>query len=426
MQTRRRLLAGLGGLGGLGALSGLGTLGARGAPPASDRKMILLFAEGGWDATYALDPKLGVQGIEGPEVDPGGATERVLTFSGIPVAVNAEVRPSVQRFFATWAPHSVVINGISMGSLGHVSCRIRALTGTPGPLPGPDLSAIVGAELGADRPVGSFAMTGSSYPGPLAATIGQMGHQNQLTALLRPDTPVPGPSGRVLSGGGLDDRDLEAILTWQQDRLGAARARFGPAAAPQLDALDASIQGAARLRGQADLLMDRLPPWVPIDLLSRARTAVTLLEAGSCQGIVLDSGERWDTHTSTQDQSTNHEILFSTLDALAHALSARDLLEQTLVVVVSEMGRAPVRNSAGGKDHWSITSALLFGGGIRGGRVVGATGDGLAAEPIDLRTGEPDPRGSILGYANLSAGILHHMGIDSRAWLPDAEPLLAL
>jgi len=53
------------------------------------------------------------------------------------------------------------------------------------------------------------------------------------------------------------------------------------------------------------------------------------------------------------------------------------LLDQTTVLVMSEMGRTPIHNAAIGKDHWPVTSAMLVGAGVAGGRVVGATDDEL-------------------------------------------------
>src|SRR5207247_2397207 len=60
--------------------------------------------------------------------------------------------------------------------------------------------------------------------------------------------------------------------------------------------------------------------------------------------------------------------------ALLDDLSARGLLEETLVVAVGEFGRTPKINQFQGRDHWGqCQSALLAGGGIRGGQVYGAS-----------------------------------------------------
>jgi hypothetical protein len=62
------------------------------------------------------------------------------------------------------------------------------------------------------------------------------------------------------------------------------------------------------------------------------------------------------------------------LSALLADLKERGLLDETLVVVMGEMGRTPKVNATAGRDHWgSAQSVLLAGGGVRGGQVYGAT-----------------------------------------------------
>ncbi|MCA9637592.1 MAG: DUF1501 domain-containing protein, partial [Myxococcales bacterium] len=75
-----------------------------------------------------------------------------------------------------------------------------------------------------------------------------------------------------------------------------------------------------------------------------------------------------------------------------------------------------------GKDHWPVTSALLFGGGVRAGRY-GATDDALGALRVRLDDGRVDDRGSLLQYANFAAGLLEHLGVSSRRWIANVEPL---
>ena len=94
-----------------------------------------------------------------------------------------------------------------------------------------------------------------------------------------------------------------------------------------------------------------------------------------------------------------------------------------MIVVLSEMTRTPRRNSDGGKDHWSSTSAMLIGGGLDGGKVIGATNSSLEPVGIDLNTGEPDSSESPLSYDQFTAGILHSIGADAEEWLPNVEVL---
>jgi uncharacterized protein (DUF1501 family) len=96
-----------------------------------------------------------------------------------------------------------------------------------------------------------------------------------------------------------------------------------------------------------------------------------------------------------------------------------------LVVVLSEMGRTPKLNNESGKDHWPVTSALLLGAGVRGGRVIGATGDQLEARSIDLQSGALADAGKQLQASNIVAGVLESVGVSPESYLPGVEPLRA-
>ena len=76
--------------------------------------------------------------------------------------------------------------------------------------------------------------------------------------------------------------------------------------------------------------------------------------------------------------------------ALIGDLAARNLLDDTLVINTGEFGRTPVINKIAGRDHWpSVYSAVLAGGGIRGGQIHGAS-DSKGAEVASHPTGPAD------------------------------------
>src|SRR5262249_34330360 len=86
----------------------------------------------------------------------------------------------------------------------------------------------------------------------------------------------------------------------------------------------------------------------------------------------------WDTHTNHYPRLKTVLLpgLDQTLSALVLDLEARGMLDETLVLVLSEHGRSskllPV--DGGGRDHWSLSySAAMAGGGIARGKVVGRT-----------------------------------------------------
>jgi hypothetical protein len=86
--------------------------------------------------------------------------------------------------------------------------------------------------------------------------------------------------------------------------------------------------------------------------------------------------DAWDTHTRNFPILKENKLphLDWTYSALMEDLSARGLLDETLIVMMSEMGRTPNINGNGGRDHWTYCySVLLAGAGIRGGTVYGAS-----------------------------------------------------
>ncbi len=117
-----------------------------------------------------------------------------------------------------------------------------------------------------------------------------------------------------------------------------------------------------------------------------------LVDAGATLVQVnLGNNETWDTHGNAFPHL--RDLLLPPMDqavsALIEGLEADGRLDETLVVVAGEFGRTPKISHLAqhyrlpGRDHWGrAQSILLAGGGIRGGRVIGAT-DAAGGEPID-------------------------------------------
>jgi hypothetical protein len=97
--------------------------------------------------------------------------------------------------------------------------------------------------------------------------------------------------------------------------------------------------------------------------------------------------------------------------ALLADLATRGLLDETLVVATGEFGRTPKINAMVGRDHWGACySALLSGGGIRGGQVYGAS-DAHAAYPTENPVRPED----------LLATTYHALGLPAGAEVLDRE-----
>jgi hypothetical protein len=88
------------------------------------------------------------------------------------------------------------------------------------------------------------------------------------------------------------------------------------------------------------------------------------------------SNQVWDTHERNFPILKDNHLpnLDQTYSALMEDLDGRGLLDETLIVMMGEMGRTPKLNPNGGRDHWTFCySVILAGAGIRGGSIYGAS-----------------------------------------------------
>jgi hypothetical protein len=126
-----------------------------------------------------------------------------------------------------------------------------------------------------------------------------------------------------------------------------------------------------------------------------------LIEVGvRCVEVTLDG---WDTHANNHAlQRERSAVLDPAFSALVRDLRDRKLLERTVVLCMGEFGRTPKINPAGGRDHWvNGFSLALAGGGIRGGRVIGATDPGGIQDPVER-----------VGIGDVHATVLTALGLD--------------
>ncbi|MFO0946971.1 MAG: DUF1501 domain-containing protein [Planctomycetota bacterium] len=130
-----------------------------------------------------------------------------------------------------------------------------------------------------------------------------------------------------------------------------------------------------------------------------------LVERGTTCVEVTLSG--WDTHSNNFEHIIPlSRTLDAALSALVEDLHDRSMLDSTLIVCMGEFGRTPRINASRGRDHWpNVWSAVLAGGGIRGGQTIGSTtSDGIAVKDRPIR------------IQDLLATICKVMGVDPTKW----------
>ena len=215
-------------------------------------------------------------------------------------------------------------------------------------------------------------------------------------------------------------RDIDAAGTMQGMDHFTAQA-FGLLTSSKLaDALDLSKEDprvTARYgTGDPKIFMDgNGAPRVPQSLLMARR----LIEAGA--RVVTLNYSKWDWHGGKNAEGRADNSIFlreaedfpvfdQCVSALVEDLHQRGLDKDCSVIIMGEFGRTPKISAQVGRDHWpQVNCALLAGGGMKTGQVIGAT-DRIAGEAVSRP----------VTFGELSATLYHNLGIDVKhTTLPD-------
>jgi hypothetical protein len=287
------------------------------------------------------------------------------------------------------------------------------------------MATITGYELGRALPLGSVDLSGWSMAGPLAASSGRIGYQSQIAALLDPTAQFVAPPGSgytypLFEMNPADEASVEVFVRNRAKALGERFRDNGQNDAAIADFLD-SLDRGDRFRDKAASILKDLTIGTAAGFGDQVGIAIDLLKSETCRAVTLETRQEWDTHEGNALQHTSYQQLFVGLNQLMGELSKYGMLDDTVVAVLSEMTRTPLRNSAAGKDHWGHTSAILMGA-VRGNAVSGATSGLLESELMDLRTGEVTDKGEFCKYDDLCAGLLELVDVDPGDWLPGVVP----
>ncbi|MFT5685592.1 MAG: hypothetical protein ACI8RZ_006546 [Myxococcota bacterium] len=390
------------------------------AAPPSGRRFLFIFCEGGWDAGMVFSPVIGVSGID---------SETGLTLSeagGIPFG-DHEDRPEVRSYFENHGDRTCVISGLEVRSIVHDKCDRLILTGQTGTAD--DWGAQLAGSAAEDYLLPYLHISGPMYTRNHTASVVRLGSSGQLPDLVTGSALAD--SDIAVSPLSLPPDPAEAFLSRRAAMLSqaadgqAARwlEQFGDAT-DRLTALRVALEGGAELNLEAGT-----------EFVEQLDLAVEALRTGVCRCTMVQNrgllNLGWDTHSLNDLQSPYFATLFSQLEILIENLSATpglsggSLLDEVCVVVFSEMGRHPIINHQGGRDHWTYTSAMLIGSGVAGGQSIGGLDDGYIGHPIDLTTGESTDQGTLLQAGHFGATLLALGDLDPSEPLPGFEPITA-
>lgn len=409
----------------LGLAAGLGAPGlllprrAWAATSASDLRFVFVFNSGGWDTTRVF-----ATAFDNDQVDMEADAEPAT--AGNVAYVDHPARPSVKGFMEANHHRMVVVNGVLVRAIAHEICTMLALTGGSSGLD-PDWATILASAQGDLFTLPHLVIGGPSFPGDLVTSVARTGANGQLEALL---------SGDILQW---NDRFVyqpgtpfeNAIDRFVQRRVNAramgSHSPIDQALAAQYSAATAAAVGLKDYRFVMDFTGGGA-------LADQARVAVDALRLGLARSVTLGfdggGGLGWDSHADNDEtQSTLFEALFGGLAQLMELLdqtpgdAGGTLADQTVVVVMSEMGRTPQLNATLGKDHWPYTSLMLLGPGLSHDRVIGGYDSGFAGRTVDLASGELAEDQSIISAESVGAALLELAGVDPAQFVTGTEPL---
>ena len=444
VSRRRMLLNSYLGLGGL-ALGHLMEGTAQGAPTVENplavkaqhrvaraKRCIFLFMEGGVSQMDLFEHKpllLKMAGKQMPKAE--GTVGEIATFSAAPNRVIPPVAPLRQhgqsgRWVTDLMPHfakvvdeTAFIHGIKVDNNNHGPAVYHTLTGNQ--FPG---SASIGAwvtyGLGSEnQDLPGFVVLGDRR----GATIGGAGvwgngflpASYQGTLFRNGSTPIVDLNRPQAISAEAQRSELD-LLKWFNEKHSGARtntseldARIAAyelafrmqTKAPELVALDQETEATRKLYGLDDPVAE---PFGRQCLMARR-----MVERGVRYVMVLHGagGDRWDDHGDVAGRIPKHcKEIDQPVAGLLADLKSRGLLEETLVVWASEMGRTPFDNNLvtdrPGRDHNQYGLVVwMAGGNVKPGATYGETDElsvRAAGDPIPLR--------------DVHATLLHLMGLD--------------
>lgn len=333
------------------------------------RSMILLWMAGGPSQFETFDPK--------PGTDNGGPTEAIGTsVPGIQIAQGWDQTAQVMDQIA-------LVRSLTNREGQHQRASYQLHTGylPSGSVKHPSFASAVVKEIApSDCELPAFVAVGNTVGAGFLGVDYEPFVVNDPGRLPQ-NVGIPVSDARYDRRLGLLDRLEEDFAErGAREAVSSHRQLYGKAArlvkTPQTKAFDFADEPAALIEkyggtqfGHGCLLARRL------------------VEAGVTFVEIVSNG--WDTH---QDNFERTSQLSSQVDpamaALISDLKDRGLLERTVVAWMGEFGRTPRVNPRTGRDHYPrVFSAALAGGGIQGGRVIGASsadGSSVADRPVQV------------------------------------------
>jgi len=389
--------------------------------PGTARNVIFLFMQGGPSQLETFDPKPVMQKFDGKllpkdlqdydlaQINTADATVMAPRFAFRKYGESGQEISSIFPQLSKHADRLAIVRSMHHELFIHGSAMIMMHSGTQ-LLGHPSVGAWVVYGLGCQSQnlPAYIAMTDGIFRnGASMYSSGFLPAVYQGTDMRIEGAPIQNLTRPKSISAGEQRRLLDQINTWNRlhrstrpgdSRLDARISNYELAfrmqsAAPELIDLSSETRQTQQLYGIGDgKPSDR---YGKMCLMGRR-----MVERGVRYVQLICGG--WDAHGDTQGNHTSQgQKVDQPIAGLISDLEQRGLLDSTLLVWVGEFGRTPIKQGTNGRDHHPYGfSAFLAGGGVRGGKTIGATDDfGFAA--VDDKVHVNDLHATMLGLMGI-------------------------
>ncbi|MBX3206472.1 MAG: DUF1501 domain-containing protein [Labilithrix sp.] len=410
-----------------------------------------MHAAGGWDPTMLCDAKVTAPGVT-PAYENRLITE-VADINGIVVPTataagkfllrnNNNPVEDPQNFFSTVGKSVLVLNGVDTQTNNH-DTGVQGLACGHNDIELPALAALFAGKVAKQINVPMAFLAGGQY-NRTGDVVGISRFPGDKVALLTDPYKAAPQDERAL----LSEVAVRRITELREERFSRLEAQTSlPRTKRTFNAFREAAKGGASVNllkavagapdPSIDSLANDLAPdtraylTAPVNNNGAARfidmgrpleTVLRCFQAGVSASATFAQGG-FDTHA---DHDTSQANAMSTFMARLRYVLLRaqqmNLRDKLYVMVTSDFGRTPRYNTGNGKDHWNVTSALLVGPGIRGGRAIGKTDEGhkalrVARGNVSQVLPDKDTNGVRIHPSHLHRELRRVLGIDQTPFI---------
>ncbi|HSO38950.1 MAG TPA: DUF1501 domain-containing protein [Labilithrix sp.] len=412
-----------------------------------------MHAGGGWDPTLFCDGKLTAAGTT-PAYENKLVTA-VAEVNGIPVPAasttgkfflrdNAAIVEDPTHFFQNAGRDFLVFNGVDTQTNNH-DTGVQSLACGHNDIELPALAALFAGMAAKDRDVPMAFLAGGQY-NRTGDVIGISRFPGDKVALLVDPFRAQANDEKAL----LSDVATQRILQLRNERMATLESRATlPRNKRTLSAMRDAMRGGAAVNllkqvasapapGIETFTNDLAPetraylttpqnqggraPF--LDLGAPLENVLRCFQAGVTASATFAQGG-FDTHSNHDaNQAAAMGEFVARIRYVMLRAAQMGLKDKLFVLVTSDFGRTPRYNSGNGKDHWNVTSTLVAGPGIRGGRAIGKSDEGqkalrVASGNVSQVLPDSDDAGVRIHASHIHRELRRVLGVDKAAFIKD-------